>query len=135
MWGRGPAISQLKLSRAVGRSGTVLAVDTRRLPLAFLCIRAFLAGLPNIRLRVGESNDPHLPVGAVDAVLIANTYHEFAAPEMMLDRTFRSLRPGGRLVVLERSPGGRLESRRGESSRDFSCDRRRPAPANRIQDS
>jgi ubiquinone/menaquinone biosynthesis C-methylase UbiE len=52
----------------------------------------------------------------VDAVLIANTYHEFANPELTLDYTFRSLRSGGRLVVLDRSltasdSGGEQEHR------------------------
>src|SRR6516162_2715842 len=104
--GSGAGYFSLKLSPVVGRSGTVLAVDVRKLPLVFLWIRAFLAGLHNIRIRVGESDAPHLPVGTVDAVLIANTYHEFAAPELMLDHIFKSLRPGGRLAVIDRSSAG-----------------------------
>jgi ubiquinone/menaquinone biosynthesis C-methylase UbiE len=118
--GSGAGYFSLKLSRAVGRSGAVLAVDTRRLPLAFLWIRAFSTGLHNIRVCVGESNDPHLPVGGVDAVLIANTYHEFASPEMMLNRTFRSLRLGGRLVVLDRTQ---------EDSNQAECDQHGISPA------
>jgi ubiquinone/menaquinone biosynthesis C-methylase UbiE len=110
--GSGAGYFSLKLSRAVGRSGTVFAVDIRKLPLTFLWIRAFSAGIHNIRGRVGESNDPHLPAGVVDAVLIANTYHEFAAPELMVDQVRRSLRVGGRLVVLDRSQEGE-ESRPG----------------------
>jgi SAM-dependent methyltransferase len=104
--GSGVGYFSLKLSPVVGRTGTVLAVDIRKLPLVFLWIRAFLAGLHNIRIRVGESDAPHLPVGTVDAVLIANTYHEFAAPELMLDHIFKSLRPGGRLAVIDRSSAG-----------------------------
>src|SRR6516164_4375968 len=80
--GSGAGYFSLKLSPVVGRSGTVLAVDVRKPPLVFLWIRALLAGLHNIRIRVGESDAPHLPVGTVDAVLIANTYHEFTAPEL-----------------------------------------------------
>jgi len=104
--GSGAGYFSLKLSPVVGQSGTVLAVDVRKLPLVFLWIRAFSAGLHNIRVRVGQLNDPQLPAGTVDAVLIANTYHEFGAPESMLDHTFKSLRPGGRLVVIDRSPTG-----------------------------
>jgi predicted methyltransferase len=104
--GSGAGYFSLKLSPAVGRSGTVLAVDVRKLPLVFLWIRALLAGLDNVRIRVGESDAPPLPVGTVDAVLIANTYHEFAAPESMLDHIVKSLRPGGHLVVVDRSPTG-----------------------------
>jgi predicted methyltransferase len=104
--GSGAGYFSLRLSPVVGRSGTVLAVDVRKLPLVFLWIRGFLAGLHNIRISPGQSDAPHLPVGMVDAVLVANTYHEFAAPESMLDHIFKSLRPGGRLVVIDRSPTG-----------------------------
>jgi len=104
--GSGAGYFSLKLSLVVGRSGTVLAVDVRKLPLVFLWIRAFSGRLHNIRVRVGQLNDPQLAAGTVDAVLIANTYHEFGAPESMLDHTFKSLRPGGRLVVIDRSSTG-----------------------------
>jgi ubiquinone/menaquinone biosynthesis C-methylase UbiE len=101
--GSGAGYFALKLSRAVGTSGKVLAVDIRKLPLVFLLIRAFSRSQHNIRIRVGDPDDPHLPIGMVDAVLIANAYHEFADPELTLDHTSRSLRFGGRLVVLDRS--------------------------------
>jgi ubiquinone/menaquinone biosynthesis C-methylase UbiE len=114
--GSGAGYFALKLSRAVGRSGEVLAVDIRKLPLLFLWIRAFSRGQHNIRIHVGDPDDPHLPTGIVDAVLIANTYHEFANAELTLDHTFRSLQSGGRLVVLDRSlpvadSGGEQEHR------------------------
>ena len=37
-------------------------------------------------------------------MLIANSYHEFTRPLAILDHTFRELRSGGRLVVLDRGP-------------------------------
>ena len=100
--GAGAGYFALKLSSAVGGSGKVLAVDIRPLPLVFLWARAFSRDQHNIRLVVGDLNDPHLPAGILDAVLIANTYHEFADPELILDHTWKSLRVGGRLVVLDR---------------------------------
>jgi SAM-dependent methyltransferase len=58
----------------------------------------------NVRIIVGDADNPHLPTGVADAVLIANTYHEFRNPELMLDHTLRALRPGGRLVIVDRGP-------------------------------
>ena len=37
-------------------------------------------------------------------MLIANSYHEFTKPLVILDHTFRALRSDGRLVVLDRGP-------------------------------
>jgi len=65
----------LKLSALVGARGAVLAVDVRRESLAFLWIRRFIRDARNVRVILGTPDDPRLPVGAADAVLIANTYH------------------------------------------------------------
>jgi hypothetical protein len=45
-----------------------------------------------------------LPPVPVDAVLIANTYHELTAPEPILRALFTSMRSGARLVVVDRGP-------------------------------
>ncbi len=107
--GSGAGYFSLKLARVVGPNGRVLAVDLRRLSLFFLWTRALLKGHHNIRVIVGKDDDPRLPSDAVDAVLIANTYHELSHPDAMLDRIFQSLRPGGRLVVVDRAPRGAPE--------------------------
>jgi predicted methyltransferase len=101
--GSGAGYFALKLSPAVGQRGQVLAVDLRRLSLFFLWTRSRLRGQHNVHVIVGEEDDPRLPTGTVDAVLICNTYHEFSNPELILNRVFRSLRPGGRLVVVDRA--------------------------------
>jgi predicted methyltransferase len=101
--GSGAGYFALKLSPAVGGRGQVLAVDLRRISLFFLWTRALLRGLHNVQVTVGEEDDPRLPTGAVDAVLICNTYHEFSNPGLILNRVFQSLRPGGRLVVVDRA--------------------------------
>jgi ubiquinone/menaquinone biosynthesis C-methylase UbiE len=84
--------------------GRVVAVDIRRLPLLFLRIRTFLRNQHNISVVHATASDPGLPVGSIDAVLIANTYHEFSNSKAMLAHILRSLVPGGRLVVVDRSP-------------------------------
>ncbi len=101
--GSGAGYFALKLSPAVGERGQVLAVDLRRLSLFFLWTRVLLRGQHNVHVIAGEDDDPHLPTGAVDRVLICNSYHEFHNPELMLNHIFRSLRPGGHLVVVDRA--------------------------------
>jgi SAM-dependent methyltransferase len=104
--GAGSGYFALKLSPRAGPNGQVVAEEIRKLPLFFLWIRAALRGGHNIRVRLGVPDDPRLPEGTLDAVLIANTYHEFEHPQMILSQVARSLRAHGRLVVLDRSQDG-----------------------------
>jgi ubiquinone/menaquinone biosynthesis C-methylase UbiE len=103
--GSGAGYFALKLSPIVGRQGQVLAVDIRKLSLSFLWIRALQSQKRNIRVVLGDEDDPRLPLGAVDAVLIANTFHELRDPRVMLGHVSRSLRLGGRLVIIDRGAG------------------------------
>src|SRR5271166_1366232 len=102
--GCGVGYFSLKLAPKVAEHGSVLAEDILGESLTFLWIRAFLHHQSNIRVIHGNPDDPHLPKGTVDAVLIANSYHEFTKPLAILDQTFRALRSGGRLVILDRGP-------------------------------
>ena len=109
--GCGVGYFSLKLAPKVGEHGRVLAEDILDESLTFLRIRAFLNHESNIDEIHGDVDDPRLPNAGVDAVLIANSYHEFTKPLAILDHAFRSLRSGGRLVVLDRGP----RSYQGES--------------------
>jgi predicted methyltransferase len=102
--GSGAGYFALKLAPLVGRSGSVFAVDILKEPLAFLWIRARLRHDPQLHVVLGDPDDPHLPAQGIDAVLIANTYHELTNPKVMADHVFQALRPGGRLVVADRGP-------------------------------
>jgi predicted methyltransferase len=99
--GSGVGYFTIKLSPVVGKHGSVVAVDILAEPLLFLRIRAFLRNQHNIQIIHGEPDDPHLQTGIAEAVLIANTYHEFSEPKLILDHVFHSLKRGGRLVILD----------------------------------
>lgn len=109
--GCGVGYFSLKLALKVAEHGSVLAEDILARSLAILWLRALLHHQFNIRVIHGDLDDPHLPKGGVDAVLIANSYHEFTKPVAILEHTFRALRSQGRLVVLDRGP----RSYQGES--------------------
>lgn len=98
--GCGSGYFTLKLARMVGDGGEVIAVDVRRLPLAFLAVRT--RELDNVRLAHVAPEDPELPAGSLDGVLIVNTYHELTEPDATLAAVHAALRPGRRLVVVER---------------------------------
>jgi predicted methyltransferase len=100
--GCGAGYFTLKLSPLAGPHGAVLALDIKRLPLAFLWIRKMIRHQYNIRVIHVEPNKPNLPDGTVDAVLIANTYHELAHPSSILNSVFHALRSEARLVIVDR---------------------------------
>lgn len=102
--GCGSGYFTLKLSPSVGPRGRVLAVDIRDLPLFVLRVRAWRRGLANISAIKGRSDDPKLGTEGVDAVLVLNTYHELDQASAVLSHLYRALRPGGRIVVVDRGP-------------------------------
>ena len=55
----------------------------------------------NVRAILGAIDDPKLPKDSLDLILLVDVYHEFSDPEKMIDRIRESLKPGGRLVLLE----------------------------------
>lgn len=102
--GSGVGYFALKLAKVVGTQGRVFPVDIRRVPLLFLWTRAWRRQLHNIEVVHGDPDDPRLPAGVLDAVLIVNTYHELEHPKSILACLYRSLVFGGRLVIVERGP-------------------------------
>lgn len=115
-FGSGVGYFALKLSPVVGKRGIVAAEDIRRESLIFLRIRVFLRGQHNVKTIRGETDNPRLPAGFADAVLIANTYHELTEPKPILHHLADSLKPGGSLVIADRGPrSGPVESREAQA--------------------
>ena len=77
--GCGSGSFSLKLAEPVGPNGRVIAEDIRRLSLAFLWMRTLRKGNHNVRVLLGDVDDPQFDPNSVIAVLISNSYHEFAA--------------------------------------------------------
>jgi SAM-dependent methyltransferase len=116
--GSGDGFFSVRLARAVGESGRVYAVDIGEKAVAGLRRRAQQAGLGNVEVILGEAEDPKLPPGVLDAVLIVNSYHEMPAHESMLRRIHEALKPGGRLVLVEPYKKARRGEPRASQVRD-----------------
>ena len=71
-----------KLSRAVGPSGRVYAVDIQPEMLALIDARAKKEGLGNVIAVLGEPDDPKLPDGRLDLELMVDVYHELQHPQI-----------------------------------------------------
>ena len=105
MWvgdvGAGTGFYSIRLAKAVAPDGMVIANDIQPGMLERLRANAAAAGIANIETVLGTESDPKLPQGKLDLVLLVDVYHEFSRPQRMLDRIRDSLKPDGRLVLLE----------------------------------
>jgi predicted methyltransferase len=99
--GAGEGFYSLRIARAVGPTGRVTAVDVSEKYLEKLRARLQEDNVTNVDVVVGAVDDPRLPEGTFDAVLIYNAYHEMTTPEPILKSIFMALKPGGRLVMSE----------------------------------
>ncbi|HEV3344036.1 MAG TPA: class I SAM-dependent methyltransferase [Pirellulales bacterium] len=99
--GCGNGYYTLKIAKLVGKTGRVLAVDIQPEMLHLLDLRAKEAGVANVEPIQGTVVDPKLPDGQVDLILLVDVYHEFSHPEQMLVAMRKSLKPRGRLALVE----------------------------------
>lgn len=102
--GSGPGFFTVAMARAVGKTGRVFAVDIDETALTALRQRVRDAALDNVDVIQGDPRDPKLPLDSLDAALIVDAYHEMTEHETMLSSIRRALKPGGRLVIVDRMP-------------------------------
>lgn len=99
--GAGSGYITVKMASRVGPTGVVYANDIQPQMLSLLRQRLDREKIGNVRLVLGTLDDPKLPAGEIDLILMVDVYHEFSQPQGMLRRMRDSLKPGGRLVLLE----------------------------------
>ncbi|MGH9867470.1 MAG: class I SAM-dependent methyltransferase [Candidatus Polarisedimenticolia bacterium] len=88
-------------AKAVGPSGRVLAVDIEPKMVAYMERRFRDEKLTNAVAALGAAADPKLPPGGVDLVFVCDTYHHVNDRIGWIGVLGRSLRPGGRVVVVD----------------------------------
>lgn len=99
--GTGTGFFARRLARAVAPSGKVYANDIQAGMLDKLKELAGQEGITNIVPVLGTETDPNLPEGQMDWILLVDVYHEFQKPEEMLAALRRSLKPDGRVALVE----------------------------------
>ncbi len=106
--GAGGGWFTVRLARRVGPNGVVYAEDIQPQMIEATTRRVQREGLQNVRAILGTPEDPGLPAGELDAVLIVDTYHEMAEPVTLLRNVARALKPQGRLGIVDfnRDGGG-----------------------------
>ena len=95
----------VRLARRVGPAGKVYGVDVEPSLAAYLRDRAAREGLANVEAVLAAPDDPRLPDRSVDFVLVVDTWHHIDARLAYLDRLRRTLRPGGRVAIVDFKKG------------------------------
>lgn len=99
--GCGNGFYALQLAELVGKQGRVFAVDIQSEMLGYLRSRMRKEKVTNIQPLLGTPIDPRLEPGSVDLMLLVDVYHEFSHPVEMLKAIRTSLKPKGRVALVE----------------------------------
>jgi len=99
--GAGEGYYTVRLSRAVGRRGRVLAEDIVPETRDRLALRVQRENLENVFVRLGTPDDPKLPPQSFDRIFLVHMYHEVEQPYAFLWHLRQGLKPGGLVVVVD----------------------------------
>jgi ubiquinone/menaquinone biosynthesis C-methylase UbiE len=89
------------LIRGVGESGHVYVTEIDEEELTKIRERLRDLDLRNVSVIVGEPDDTMLPDSCCDAILLRMVFHHMDDPEAMSSSLRRSIRTGGRLLVID----------------------------------
>ena len=114
--GAGGGWFTVHLAARVGPNGRVYAEDIQPEMLQAITRRVKRLGFGNVEPRLGTAVDPRLPKGSLDAALIVDSYNEIEQPLTLLRNLATSLKPNGRIGIVEfkkdgGGPGPAMEER------------------------
>jgi ubiquinone/menaquinone biosynthesis C-methylase UbiE len=104
--GAGSGWFTVRASKRVGPTGVVLAEDINPLAIESIGKRSTKENLPNVRTVLGRPDNPMLPPGSVDAVLLLKVYHEIAHPVEFMKKLAPALRPGAKIGIIDKNGDG-----------------------------
>jgi len=99
--GAGTGYFEPWLSRSVGPTGTVLALDIEPDMVRYLTQRAAREHLDNVKASQVALDDPHLPKGKVDRILVVDTWHHIPSREVYAAKLRDALSPEGTITIVD----------------------------------
>ena len=98
--GAGGGWFTVRLSRQVGPNGRVYAEDIQPQMIQAIERRVTRENRTNVTTVLGTADDPKLPAGQLDVVLIVDAYHEIERPVALLRNVGTSLKPTGVVAIV-----------------------------------
>ncbi|WP_378173781.1 class I SAM-dependent methyltransferase [Aquimarina sp. SS2-1] len=106
----------IHMSRAVGESGKVFAVDVRKDRLEKLEEHLKDRKIKNVHMILGDYDNPKLPKKDLDVVVILDTYHEIEEYKKILMHVKDALKTNGNIVIIEKFKQPMLNKSREEQT-------------------
>jgi ubiquinone/menaquinone biosynthesis C-methylase UbiE len=104
--GAGDGELSIAAARQVGTQGHVYTSELGDQQVTALQASVAAANLPQIRVVAGAADHTNFPDGACDGLFMRKVYHHIAAPGPMGASLAASLKPGGRLAIVDFTPPG-----------------------------
>lgn len=102
--GAGDGDYAIALSRSVGPGGTVYATEIGEDERAEIAAAAAEAGADRVVVEAAQVRSTGLPPHSCDGAYMRGVYHHLTDPEPFAASLFETLRPGGRLVIIDFPP-------------------------------
>ena len=99
--GAGTGLFVEPLSRAVGETGKLYAVDITPKFIEHINGRVKEAGLTNVETVLCKEDSVELPPASIDFAFICDVYHHFEYPDDSMASLYEALRPGGEIVIID----------------------------------
>ena len=117
--GAGDGEITFAIASAVGESGRVYSNELNKSRLVTIGTTAATRGLHNVTPIEGRETETNFPDQCCDAIFMRNVYHHFGDPPAMNASLLKSLKPGGRLAVIDFTPppgGETVPGHRGDDN-------------------
>jgi len=99
--GAGTGYFEPHLSKAVGATGKVLAVDIEPDMVRYLRERAVKEKLANVTAQQATPGETGLAAGSVDRILIVDTWHHIPDRTAYAQKLRAALKPGGLVIIVD----------------------------------
>jgi ubiquinone/menaquinone biosynthesis C-methylase UbiE len=102
--GAGSGYFTIPVAKAVSAKGVVWAIDIRQEMLDYIAKRLKGENLENVKPILVTADDPQLPPGGVDTILMVDTIHYVQNKGEYANKLRLGLAPGGRVVIIDYIP-------------------------------
>ena len=115
--GAGDGQFSLALARQVGPGGQVYSTELGADSVAFLQNVVDETNISNVRVIEGRPDHTNLPEECCNALFLRKVYHHIDEPSVMNKSIWESLKPGGRVAIIDFVPRGSVsEDPKGRDS-------------------